>query len=150
LGDSGPKWIDAVGEQENVQLIRRALAAFADRDVQTFLNLFSDDVDFQHPMPLEIWPWAGKGRGRARVAHALVRLAQALEFEQFEARDFIAQGDKVVVLVFERVRSKATGVAVDNSYVHVYTIKDGTITQLLIFQDTAPIIAALHGTGTTS
>ena len=52
--------------------------------------------------------------------------------------------------MFERARSKATGIAVDNSYVHVYTIKDGTITQLLIFEDTAPIIAALHGSGNPS
>jgi ketosteroid isomerase-like protein len=139
-----------VSEQENVQLIRGALAAFAGGDAQTFLNLFSDEVDFRHPMPLELWPWAGKHRGRARVAHALVRLARTLEFEQFEPREFIAQGDKVVVLVSERARSKATGIAVDNSYAHVYTVKDGTITQLLIFEDTAPIIAALRGSGNPS
>ena len=136
-----------MNEQENVELIQRAFAAYASGDVQTFLNLFSDEVDFQHPMQLEIWPWAGKGRGRARVAHALGRLARTLEFEQFEPREFIAQGDKVVVLVSERARSKATGIAVDNSYAHVYTVKDGTITRLLIFEDTAPIIAALRGSG---
>ncbi len=62
--------------------------------------------------------------------------------------NFIAQDDKVVVLVFEWARSKATGIAVDNSYVHVYTIEGGMITQLLIFEDTAPIIAALRGKGT--
>lgn len=133
-----------MSEQENVQAIQSALAAFRRGDSQTFLSLLSEDVDFQHPMPNEIWPWAGKRRGKAEVAQAFAGLAATTEFELFEPREFIAQGDKVAVLVFERFRIKATNVSVDNSYVHVYTIKDGRIVQMLIFEDTAPIIRALN------
>jgi len=67
-----------------------------------------------------------------------------LEFEQFAPREFIAQGDIVVVLVFVRVRSKATGRTVDNDYVHVYTVRYGKIVQFCVYEDTAPIIAALR------
>ena len=67
-----------------------------------------------------------------------------LEFEQFAPREFIAQGDIVVVLVFVRVRSKATGRTVDNDYVHVYTVRDGKIIRFCVYEDTAPIIAALR------
>jgi hypothetical protein len=51
----------------------------------------------------------------------------------------------VVSLLSERMRAKATGVSFDNPHVHVFKIIDGKIAQFLIFEDTAPIIAALQG-----
>lgn len=66
------------------------------------------------------------------------------EFEQFESREFIAQGDKVVVLVFERPRLKATGRVVDNEYVQVFTLNDGKVVQWCVYEDTAPFIAAIR------
>ena len=76
---------------------------------------------------------------------AFAGLAATTEYEVFEPREFIAGGDKVVVLVFERFRVKSTGISVDNNYVHVYTMKNGRVVQMLIFEDTAPIIRALGG-----
>jgi hypothetical protein len=54
-------------------------------------------------------------------------MSRVLSFEVFEAREFIAQGDKVVVNVFERPRVKATGKVFDNDYVHIYTVREGLI-----------------------
>lgn len=134
-----------MSEQQNVELIKSAYAAFTRGDRQTLLDLFSEDLDFQHPMSQSIWPWAGKRKGRAGFAEFLAGLDETVEYEQFEPREFIAQGDHVAVLVFERSRVKRTGVAFDNSYMHVFKLKGGKVVQLLIFEDTAPIIAALQG-----
>jgi len=133
-----------MNEQENVALVKRALAAFGGGDLQTFLNFFSDDAELHHPMSTVIWPWAGTQHGHARIEEAAAGVTAVLEFEQFEPREFIAQGNKVVVLVFERVRSKATGRVVDNDYVHVYTVRDGKIVQFYVYEDTAPVIAAIR------
>jgi ketosteroid isomerase-like protein len=133
-----------MNEQENVALVKQALAAFGRRDLQAFLHLFSEDAEFRHPMSTAIWPWAGLQRGRSRIAEAAAGVTEVLEFEQFEPRECIAQGDTVVVLVFERVRSKATGRVVDNDYVHVYTVRDGKIIRFCVYEDTAPVIAALR------
>jgi ketosteroid isomerase-like protein len=62
--------------QENIDIVKRVLAAFKRGDTQTFLSLLSDDVDFRHPMSTEIWPWAGKRRGRAEVGESWARLAE--------------------------------------------------------------------------
>src|SRR5215831_3762694 len=102
-----------MSERENIQAIQRALAAFERGDSDPFFKLLSDDVDFQHPMPREIWSWAGKRRGRAEMELAFAGLAATTEYEVFEPREFIAGGDKVVVLVFERFRVKSTGISVD-------------------------------------
>ena len=108
-------------------------------------SLFSEDLDFQHPIPQSIWSWAGKRQGRAGFAEWLSGIYQTLEYEQFEPREFIAQGDRVAVLCFERTRVRATGVVFEISEVHVFELKGGKVVKLLIFEDTAPIIAALQG-----
>lgn len=134
-----------MSEQKNCDLVKQGYAAFMHRDIRTLLDLLDDDLDFQHPMPQSIWPWAGQRKGRQGFADFINGLSQAIELEQFEPREFIAQGDYVTVLVFEHGRVKATGVAFDNSYVHVFRFRDGKVVQFLIFEDTAPIIAALQG-----
>jgi ketosteroid isomerase-like protein len=134
-----------MSEQGNIESVKAWYDAFVSGDTQTVLDLVSEDFDFQHPMPHSIWPWAGKRLGRTGLAEAIAGLNATIEYEQFEPREFIAQGDRVVVLFFERGIVKATRVAFDNFYVHVFRVKAGKIAQLMIFEDTAPIIAALQG-----
>ena len=133
-----------MNEYENVEIIKQVFAAFQRHDLQTLLTLFTDDVDLRHPMSTAIWPWAGKCRGRAQVAEFFAGLAEAAEFEQVEPREFIVQGAKAVVLLFERFRIKATGRAVDNEFVIVFAFRDGKISQFYVYEDTAPIIAAIR------
>lgn len=71
-------------------------------------------------------------------------MAETEEFEQVEAREFIAHGNKVVVLFFERFRIKTTGRQVDNELVHVFTLSEGKVVQFYVYEDTAPIIAAIR------
>ncbi|HKF28020.1 MAG TPA: hypothetical protein VKB29_02255 [Candidatus Binataceae bacterium] len=52
-------------------------------------------------------------------------ISRVFSFEVFEAREFIAQRDKVVVNASERPRVKATGKVFDSNYVHLYTVRDG-------------------------
>jgi ketosteroid isomerase-like protein len=133
-----------MSEQENVEIIKRNYAAFQRGDMQTVLNSCSDDVDFRHPMSTAIWPWAGKRRGRAQVAEFFAGLPEVAEFEQFETREFIAQGNKVVVLVFERFHIKATGRTVESELVHVITLNEGKVVQFYVYGDTTPAIAAIR------
>ena len=133
-----------MAERENVQAVQRVLAAFQRGDLQQVLDCCSDDITVQNPMPMDAWPGAGAVQGKKRFSEFLTGLASVAEFEQFEPREFIAQRDKVVVNVFERARYKATGRAVDNDYVHIYTMRDGKITALRIFEDTAPLLAGMR------
>jgi len=133
-----------MSEQSNVALVQMALAAFGHGDLATAVSCFADDVAIQHPMPKEIWPWCGRSSGKKALADFLSEMSRVLSFEVFEAREFITQGDKVVVNLFERRRVKATGKAFDNDYVHIYTVRDGLITEVKIFEDTAIVQAALR------
>ena len=136
-----------MSEQENLEIVKQFCAAFQRGDTQSALNTLSDDVDFRHPMSTAIWPWAGKRHGRTQLAESFAGLAEVAETEQFEPREFIAQGNKVVVLAFERFRIKATGRVVENDYVIVFTLSEDKIGQFCVDEDTAPIIAAIRGQG---
>lgn len=133
-----------MSEQANVEVIRNAFTAFGRGDLEAVVNYFADDIAIQHPMPKAIWPWCGKSSGKKALAYFVSEMARVLSFEVLEAREFIAQGDKVVLNVFERPRVKATGKAFDNDCVHIFTVRDGLIREWKIFEDTAMIQAALR------
>lgn len=134
-----------MSEQQNVELIKGVYAAFSRGDRQTLLRLFSEDLDFQHPMPQSIWPWAGKRKGTVGLSEFVAGIYETLEYDKFEPREFIAEKDHVAVVFFERTRVKATGVVFEIDEAHIFKFKGGKIVQLMIIEDTAPIIAALQG-----
>jgi uncharacterized protein len=134
-----------VSEHDNIELVKRCYSAFAQGHIQQVLELFGDDLDFQHPMPQSIWPWAGRRSGRQGLARFFAGLSETLEYERLEPREFIAQNEWVAVLLSERARVKATGAVYEISEVHVFKLQNGKAVQLMVFEDTAPIIAALQG-----
>ncbi len=133
-----------MSEQDNVQLVQSLYAAFARGDIQAALDTFSDDVDLQHPMSTDIWPWAGKLRGREQVGRFFAGLGEVAEWEQFEPQECIAQGNRVVGTVYERLRLRSNGRLLENEMVNLFTVKDGKVVQMRIYEDTAPIIAAIR------
>jgi ketosteroid isomerase-like protein len=54
-----------------------------------------------------------------------------------EVRELVAQGDKVVAIGVDRVRSKATGRAYDGWWVHVLELRGGKVRRVREYIDTA-------------
>ena len=55
------------------------------------------------------------------------RLMRCIFAKRFEPQDFIAEGDKVVVLGEETEVIRASGGTVENRWVHIFTIRSGKI-----------------------
>ena len=132
-------------ERDNVELVQSIYSAFARGDLNSVLAPFAEGLEFQHPMPQSIWPWAGSRSGRQGLAEFFAGLSETLEYERLEPHEFIAQHDSVAVVLSERTRVRATGMFFEISEVHLFKLKNGKVVQLTIFEDTAPIIAALQG-----
>ena len=130
-------------EQENVQSVQSVYAAFGRGDIQAVLEALTDDVEWVLPGPPAVLPFAGGRSGREQVSQFFVVLAETLTFEQFEPREFIAQGDKVVVLGRSRDRMKATGRVVENEWAAVFTLRAGKIARYQVYEDTAAFVSAL-------
>jgi len=132
-----------VTEQDNTRVVQEIYAAFGRGDVPFILNTLADQVDWSHAGPPTI-PWAKEYHTRDEIAGFFKLLGGALEVQQFEPRDFVAQGEKVVALGFFRARSKSTGRTFEEHWAMEWTFKDGKIVGHRAFEDTAAVAAALR------
>jgi ketosteroid isomerase-like protein len=106
--------------------------------------MFTDDAVLHGPAPAGVLPWGGIYDGRGRIADFFKALGESLEPHQFELRDFIAQGNKVVVLGYQRGRAKPTGRPYEIEFVHLWSVRDGRFTEFRVFNDTAALAEALR------
>lgn len=122
-------------DSPNVEVVRRAFAAISRGDIPAFLETLDEDVEWLLAM-------AGRRRGRQQVAEWLSALGRAEEVQELEVRDFITQGEKVVVLGRSRVMVRTTGRTNESSWMHVYTLRGGKIVKFRECYDTAGQLAA--------
>ena len=125
-----------MNEQENINVVRRTYELFKEGDVETLLTSYSDDISWETPQ-VENVPIGGKISGREAVADFFSRLADHQENLVFDLTDFIAQGDKVVVLGNFTWRVKSTNKKYTSNFAHIVTINDGKITGFYEYLDTA-------------
>ena len=130
-----------MNEQNNIQVIQQIFACFGQGDVAGILDRLSDDATW-HITPVDNVPYTGTRSGHAGAAEFFSLLAQCEDVLQFEPRDFIAQGDKVVVHVQYAARVKATGREYTSYLLQVFTVQNGKITGVDEYTDTAAIAAA--------
>jgi uncharacterized protein len=133
-----------MAENDNLRNVQQMYAAFARGDIATLLDAVADDVDWQWLGPTGL-PYAGLRRGRTEVAQFFSAIDQAIEVQQFEPREFIAQNDRVVVLGHERSRVRSTGRTFEQEWAHVYSLRDGKVVRFRGYEDTAAQVAAFRG-----
>jgi uncharacterized protein len=129
-----------MGVQENVQLVKNGYAAFARGDIQGLLALFAEDIEWV--IPGTGLPLAGTYRGHAGVASFFQKLSADSEILAFEPREFVAEGDRVLVIGWERAKVKATNRMFQADWVMAFTVQNGKVTRFHEFSDTKAIAEA--------
>src|SRR6202453_3808673 len=81
---------------ENVQIVKDVFAAMGRGDEQGLLALSAEDIEWI--IPGEDWPLAGTHRGHAGLADLLQKGSEMVETSFPEPPEFIAQGDRVLVI----------------------------------------------------
>lgn len=133
-----------MAQQENVQLVQGLYAAFGRGDMPAFFDGLADDVEWVLPYPADI-PNGGTYHGKAGVREWLGKTMENVRFRGLELREFIAQGDKVVVLPHAEATTIRTGRDVVQDVAHVITLRDGKITHLYSYEDAAAVADAYRG-----
>lgn len=133
-----------MSEQVNLEIVKEAYAAFGRGDVPAVLRVEDPNTELEVGGPKDI-PWAGSFRGLEGAQKYFAAIEAEAEFEAFEPRKFVAQGDDVVVLGFERVRARRTGRSYENHWVHAFTLANGKIIKFREYCDTAAVAAAFRG-----
>ncbi len=92
--------------QENVQLVKDFFAAIGSGDKQRVLALVADDIEWI--IPGEDWPLAGIHRGHAGLADVLQKASAEIETTYPKPPEFVAQGDRVLVVGVANGKIKST------------------------------------------
>ena len=128
--------------QENVQIVKDAYAAFGRGDIQGLLALLAEDIEWISPGGAV--PPADTHRGRAAVADFFQKLSGTVEFSSFETREFVAEGDRVLVVGFDSWRAKATNRTFEGHWVMAFTVRNGKVTNVREYVDTLGVARALE------
>jgi ketosteroid isomerase-like protein len=133
-----------MGEQENIKVVQDAYAAFGRNDVPGLLNHMTEDIDWQMFGPQEL-PTGGPRKGKPEVSRFFKEVGETWNFEKFEPRQFIAQGDMVVALGFYSGTAKSNGRTFGSEFAHVFTVRNGKVVKFREYTDTANLVGALSG-----
>ncbi|MFC0599556.1 nuclear transport factor 2 family protein [Streptomyces palmae] len=119
----------------NIETIRRAYAGFADRDVAGILSAMHPDVEWVHPDGMEKYGLGGTKLGHTGIKEFLTRVPTVLGGMRLSPREFIEQGDRVVVFGTREVTSRS-GKTATLDFVHSWTMRDGRATRMEDIFDT--------------
>jgi ketosteroid isomerase-like protein len=125
--------------QNNVQIVKDFFAAMGGGDRQGLLALCAEDIEWI--IPGEDWPLAGTHRGHAGLAD-LLQKASEMETSIPKPPEFVAQGDRVLVVGFARGKVKATNRPFEDHYVFAITVRNGKLTNIREYVDTQALARA--------
>ena len=114
-------------------------AAIGRGDRKTLLALVAEDIEWI--IPGEGWPLAGTHRGHDGVTDLLERASKSVETST-EPREFVAQGDRVLVVGFAKGKIKATNKTFEDDWVFAITVRDGRLTNIREYVDTQALARA--------
>jgi ketosteroid isomerase-like protein len=131
----------SMSTQENVQIVKDALAAISRDDKQGLLALSAEDIEWI--IPGEEWPLAGTHRGHTGLADLFQKTSEIVETSFPEPPELVAQGDRVLVLGVSRGRVKATNKTFEDHFVFAITVRDGKLTNIREYSDTEALARAV-------
>jgi hypothetical protein len=126
--------------QENVQVVKDFFAAMGRGDKQALSALSAEDIEWI--IPGEDWPLAGTHRGHAGMADLLRKASELMETSFPEPPEYVAQGDRVMVIGFARGRINATNRTWEDHWVFAISVRNGILTNIREYIDTQALARA--------
>ena len=125
--------------EKNVEIVKNFLAALGRRDKQGLL-LSAEDIEWI--IPGEGWPLAGTHRGHAELAAVLKKASEEMETQYQKPPEFVAQGDRVMVVGVAAGKIKATNRPFKDEWVFDITVRDGKVAHIQEYIDTQALARA--------
>jgi ketosteroid isomerase-like protein len=125
--------------QENVEIVRRGIAAYNRRDFEAIRALNAPVVELD--WSASRGPEAGVYQGLEEVIGFYENFLGAWEEVDIEADDFIESGDAVVVPNTARLRGR-DGIETVARSTFVFELRGGRITRIRLYQETREALEA--------
>jgi len=119
--------------------VKDFFAAIGRGDKQGLLALCAKDIEWI--IPGENWPLAGTHRGHAGLTDFLQKASETVETST-EPSEYVAQGDRVLVVGVATGKIKATNKAFEDHWVFAITVRKGKVTNIREYIDTQALARA--------
>lgn len=134
-------------QEKNLKIVKETFEAFGRRDIRSVIRNVADTVDWRWPVTNGPGPisWAKPRQNRQGVEKFFKELLRSVTPIELKPIRFTAQDDRVVVEGADHSKATATGLEYLVNWVMVIALRDGKITIMHDYFDTAEIIRALEG-----
>ncbi|EIF31512.1 ketosteroid isomerase-like protein [Burkholderia sp. Ch1-1] len=129
----------SMSTQENVQIVKDFFAAMSRGDKQGLLAICAEDIEWVIPGE---WALAGTHRRHEGLADLLQKASEMVETSYPQPPEFVAQGDRVLVVGFAAGRVKATNRTFEDDWVFAITVRNGKVTNIREYIDTLALARA--------
>jgi ketosteroid isomerase-like protein len=126
--------------EENVQIVKDFFAAMGSGDEHGLRALSAGDIEWI--IPGEDWPLGGTHRGHAELAAVLQKASEEIEMTYPMPPEFVAQGDRVLVVGVATGKIKATNKPFKDHWVFAITVENGKVTKIREYIDTQALARA--------
>jgi len=126
--------------EKNVQVVKDFFAAIGSGNKQGVLALAAEDIEWI--VPGKDWPLAGTHRGHTGLADVLQKASEEIEMTYTKPPEFVAQGDRVLVVGVATGKIKATNKPFKDDWVFDITVRDGKLTRIQEYIDTQALARA--------
>jgi uncharacterized protein len=124
----------SIATRSNLQVIQQAFNDFAKGNIPAIIDTLADDVrwgSFKIPGAA----MSGNFFGKEGVQEFFKHLDEQIRFSVFEPREFIVQGDSVIVLGHQAGIVKSTGKSFDHDWCFSFKMKGGKVQSYFAFTD---------------
>ncbi|WP_250525719.1 nuclear transport factor 2 family protein [Caballeronia sp. GAWG2-1] len=123
----------------NVQVVKDFFAALGSGDKQALLAISAEDIEWIVPGE---WALAGTHRGHADLANLLQKASEMVDTSYPAPPEFVAQGDRVLVVGFATGRIKATNKTFEDHWIFAITVRNGKVASIREYIDTLALARA--------
>ena len=126
--------------QENVKIVKAFFTAISEGDRQGLLALCDEDIEWV--IPGTNWPLAGTHEGHAGLVDLLQKASETVETSYPEPPEYLAQGERVLVVGFAKGKIKSTNKVFEDHFIFAITVRNGKLTKIREYIDTQALARA--------
>ncbi len=127
-----------------IQALRRAYAAFNRNDIPAIVEALDPEIEWTEPAEFS---GGGTYHGHDEVKEYLTESRAGWAEGSSDPERFIVAGEKIVVFVHARVRSKSSSLWRETSLADVYTFRNGKAVHMRAFADRREALEWARGAG---
>jgi uncharacterized protein len=127
--------------RENVEVVRRVAEAFTRGDMASVVGAVDPSIEWDLSRAAT-WPEQRVYRGFEAVLEFFGEWSGSWEDYRFEVEEIVDAGEKVLVVVRDEGRSRATGITLERRRGEVWTLRDGKVVRIDLFDNRAEAVEA--------